>query len=205
MTCLPLPFAGTSVLNTHVAFRFRNSLCGGGRLTCLPFAGTSVMNTHKAFRFCNSLCGGACMTSLPFPFACTSVINTYGVPVPQLTLGRRPRDLFAACTSVMNTRSASQLTLWRTPLDLSAIPIRLYFRYEHKAFCFRNSLCGGGRYLPFPVAVMNTRIVFRFCNSPCGGDHVTCLPLPFICNSLSTYIRHSTSTTLFPGPAHLTA
>ena len=31
MTCVPFPFFGTSVLNTHKAFHFRNSLCGGGR------------------------------------------------------------------------------------------------------------------------------------------------------------------------------
>ena len=35
MTCPPLPFACNSVINTHMAFRFLNSLCGGGRVTCL--------------------------------------------------------------------------------------------------------------------------------------------------------------------------
>jgi len=36
MTCLPFPFAGTSIINTDKAFRFRKSLCGGSRVTCLP-------------------------------------------------------------------------------------------------------------------------------------------------------------------------
>ena len=45
---LPLPFACNSIINTHVAFRFRNSLCGG-HVTCLPFP-FAVMTTHKAFR-----------------------------------------------------------------------------------------------------------------------------------------------------------
>jgi len=49
MTCLPLPFACNSVINTHKVFRFRNSLCGGGRMTCLPFP-FAVMTTHKAFQ-----------------------------------------------------------------------------------------------------------------------------------------------------------
>jgi len=68
-----------------------------------PFA---IMNTRMAFRLVNSVCGGGRMTCLPLPFACNSVINTYGVPLPQLTLRRRPRDL-------------------------SAIAIRLQFRYYH--------------------------------------------------------------------------
>ena len=48
MTCPPLPFAYNLVINTLKVFRFRNSRCGGGRITCLPFpfAGISVMNTH---------------------------------------------------------------------------------------------------------------------------------------------------------------
>ena len=46
-------------------------------MTCLPFACNSVVNTLKAFRFCNSLCGGGCITCLPLPFAYNSVINTH--------------------------------------------------------------------------------------------------------------------------------
>jgi len=54
--------------HTYAIPCFRNSLCGGGRVTvcrggrvtCLPFqfTCTSVMNTHMPFRFRNSLCGG---------------------------------------------------------------------------------------------------------------------------------------------------
>ena len=55
MTCLPLPFACNSVINTLKAFRLCNSLCRGGRVTCppWPFACNPVINTLKAFRFCN--------------------------------------------------------------------------------------------------------------------------------------------------------
>ena len=64
---------------TCMAFRFRNSVCRGGRVTCLPlpFACNSVINTYKAFRFLNSLCGGGRVTCLLLPFACISVINTH--------------------------------------------------------------------------------------------------------------------------------
>jgi len=53
-----------------------------------------------------------------------------------------------------------------------------------KAFCFCNSLCGGGRVncLPFHKA-------FHFC----AGDRVTCLPLPFASNSaINTHIAVAT-------------
>ena len=60
MTCLPLPFACNSIINTYKAFRYCNSLCRGGRVICLPlpFTGTSIINIHKAFCFWNSLYGG---------------------------------------------------------------------------------------------------------------------------------------------------
>jgi len=66
MTCSLLPFACNSVINTHAAFRFHNSLCGGGCVTCppLPFAYNSVINKLKVFRFCNSLYRGGSVTCL---------------------------------------------------------------------------------------------------------------------------------------------
>jgi len=97
VTCLPLPFACNSVMNTHKVFLFHNSLCGGGRVTCLPlpFAGTSVIDTHKVFRFRNSLCGGGRMTCMPFPFAVMPLWPHTWRSTLQLTLPRRPRDLSA--------------------------------------------------------------------------------------------------------------
>ena len=53
MTFLPFPFA---IMNTHMAFRLGNSVCGGGRMTRLPlpFACNSVINRYKAFHFHNA-------------------------------------------------------------------------------------------------------------------------------------------------------
>ena len=65
MTFLPFPFA---IMNTRMAFRLGNSVCGGGRMTCLPlpFACNSVINTLKAFRLCYSLCRGGRVTCPPW-------------------------------------------------------------------------------------------------------------------------------------------
>ena len=90
------------------------------------------------------------------------IMNTQGVPLPQLTLRRTCLPLPFACTCILNT---------------------------HNALRFCNSLCGGGRVtcVPLPFAgasIVNTHKAFRFRNSLCGGGRMSCLPLPFACNSV---------------------
>ena len=117
-------------------FCFRNSLCGGRRMTCLPFpsAGASVMNTRSAF-------------AIHFAEDATWPVCHSHPPVPRLW------------THVL----LSQFTLQSCPHDLSAIPICWHFRYEH-TFRFRNSLGGGCRMTRSHSPALNV-FCFHICLS----------------------------------------
>ena len=100
MIFLPFPFA---IMNTRMAFHFRNSLCEGGRVTCLHSPAIPLL-LHMAFCFRNSLCDGGSVICLPLPFTGTSIINTH--------------KAFCFWNS-----------LYGGPHDLSAIAIHLQFHY----------------------------------------------------------------------------
>jgi len=143
-----------------MAFRFHYSLYGGGRMTCqpLPFTCNSIINTHKAVRFLNSLCGGPVCH-------CHSPLWTHiwrSTSTTHFAVGAAWPVCHFHLPAIMNT---------------------------HKVFCFLNSLCRGGHVtcLPLPFAcnsIINTHMAFRFRNSVCRGGRVACRPLPFTCTSV---------------------
>jgi len=149
------------LFNTHKAFRFLNSLCGGGRMTCLPlpFACNSIIDTHEALRFCNSLCGAGRVTCPPLPFTCNSVINT----LKALTCPPLP----FACNSVINTHKAfhflnslcggGRVTCLPLPFACNSVI------NTHKAFRFCNSLSWTS---PSPPALAAWPILFSVAIAP---------------------------------------